>query len=261
MDRHYNQHLLIPAGEYRVGSGKPSRGERAEERVRLEAFYMGKFPVTNAIFEVFVERTGYRTTAERCGCGTVYAGRCLRRADERTGNATFTWSSALGSRVVRGACWYQPSGPGSTLRGKRNHPVVQVSLEDALAFAAWTGKKLPTEEEWEAASRTPAGFPYPWGEKFRPEACNLEASCMGETTAVDRYPAGENAFGIVDALGNVQEWTCQSSGSGDVGETGSAGFIVKGGSWVAGAPICLWSRMALDRDTRSNILGFRCVAY
>jgi formylglycine-generating enzyme required for sulfatase activity len=261
MDRFYNQHLLIPAGKYPVGSRIPSRGERHEETVRLDAFYMGKFPVTNALFEVFVEKTGYRTTAERCGHGTVYVGRYLRRVDERTGKVTVSWSSALASRVVQGACWYQPSGPGSNLHNRRNHPVVQVSLEDALAFAAWTGKRLPTEAEWEAASRTEKGSRYPWGEEFIADACNLETSCIGDTSAVDRYLKFENPLGIVDALGNVQEWTSERAAGPDAGDTGRVCFVVKGGSWASGTRICLWSRMALDREAHSNILGFRTVAY
>ncbi|MBN1103064.1 MAG: SUMF1/EgtB/PvdO family nonheme iron enzyme [Deltaproteobacteria bacterium] len=261
MDRYYNQHLLIPGGLYTVGAGSFGGQEREERRIRLSAYYIGKFPVTNALFEIFVERTGYRTTAERCGYGTVYCGRCQRRVDERTGKETLTWNSALVSREVRGACWYQPLGPGSNLHHKRNHPVVQVSLEDALAFAAWTGKRLPTEDEWEAASRTRAGHPYPWGDAFNSEACNLELSLLGDTTRVDRYMEFENPFGIADALGNVQEWTSGRSTYPATPAEGAAYFIVKGGSWVSGPTVTLWSRVETERQSHSNILGFRTVAY
>jgi hypothetical protein len=139
MDRFFNRYVLVPAGEYKVGGRSVGKGERPEKTVRLPPFCIGKFPVTNALFEIFVEKTGYRTTAERLGHGTVYVGRCRKVLDERSGLESWIWSANLVVDEVQGACWYQPSGPGSTLHKKRNHPVVQLSLEDAMAFAAWTG--------------------------------------------------------------------------------------------------------------------------
>jgi formylglycine-generating enzyme required for sulfatase activity len=124
---------------------------------------MGKFPVTNALFEVFVENTGYVTTAEKAGFGTVYHGRLCKEVDNKTGAVRFRCNGTVQSKTVEGAFWYQPFGPGSTLHLKRTHPVVQVSLADATAFAAWTGKRLPSEDEWEAAARTEMGYVYPWG--------------------------------------------------------------------------------------------------
>jgi len=162
MERFYNQYILIPKGAYTVGGGIGTQG-LSERRIRLPEFYMGKFPVTNALFEIFVEKTGYRTTAEKEGYGVVYNARRKKEVDPRTGRERFVWNSAVVSHRVEGACWYQPLGPGSTLHRKRNHPVVQVSLEDAAAFAAWTGKRLPSEAEWEAASRSKKGHLYPWG--------------------------------------------------------------------------------------------------
>ncbi|MBW2018254.1 MAG: SUMF1/EgtB/PvdO family nonheme iron enzyme, partial [Deltaproteobacteria bacterium] len=194
MDRFFNQYLLIPKGKYPVGNGGPPGKERPKAWLEMAPFYLGKFPVTNALFEIFVEKTGYKTTAERLGYGTVYYPRARKRIDEETGLETLDWRSDLTSKTVEGACWsdltsktvegacwYQPLGPGSTLHGKRSHPVVQVSLEDAMAFAAWTGKRLPTEEEWEAATRTAQGYPFPWGKEWKEGACNVEESLVGRS--------------------------------------------------------------------------------
>lgn len=259
MDRFYNQYILIPGGTYTIGKKRPGRDDRSEQSLELPSFYFGKFPVTNALFEVFVEKTGYRTIAEKVGYGTVYYGREKREVNEETGLQTFSWNSALTSRLVEGACWYQPLGPGSTLHNKRSHPVVQIGLEDAMAFAAWTGKRLPTEDEWEAASRTERGHPYPWGEKWREGVCNVEKTSIGDTASVDRFLDQENTLGIADTLGNVLEWTT-SPFRGEAGST-SGHYIAKGGSWVSSGPLNLSDRFFLDAEWHSNILGFRCLAY
>ncbi|MDD5203912.1 MAG: SUMF1/EgtB/PvdO family nonheme iron enzyme [Desulfobacterales bacterium] len=259
MDRLYNQYLLIAAGEYTIGSTNPKEKSNPARRVTLAEFYFGKFPVTNALFDVFVEKTGYRTTAERVGYGTVCYGRLQRRMDGKTGRESVVWSSTLTSRIVQGAFWYQPLGPGSNLHHKRNHPVVQISLEDAMAFAAWTGKRLPTEEEWEAASRTMKGSLYPWGNRFRKDACNVEKSGYGDTTAVDGFLEFQNEYGIADTMGNAMEWTTGKF-EGRMGVQGSVSFIAKGGSWTTAKPINLASRADFGPDFHSNNLGFRCVA-
>lgn len=259
MDRFFNQYILIPGGKYPVGKKRQVKVERAKQIVELSSFYMGKYPVTNALFEVFAEKAGYKTTAEKVGYGTVYKGRVQREVDEETGMETYTWSSSLTNKIVKGACWYQPLGPGSTLHKKRNHPVVQISLEDARAFAAWTGKGLPTEDEWEAASRTAYGYSFPWGKKWERDACNFEDTSIGDTTPVDRFMEWENELGIADTLGNVWEWTSTTFENG--AESNGTSYIAKGGSWVTGKPMNLATRFRLDPASYSNILGFRCVAY
>lgn len=261
MDKLYNQHVTIPEGEYMIGRRRPGRNEGAERKVSLKSFHMARFSVTNGLFEIFVEKTGYRTTAERLGYGMVYYGRYQRVVDERTGLEKFIWNSALISKSVEGACWYQPHGPGSTLHNKRNHPVVQVSMEDAMIFAAWTGKRLPTEPEWEAASRTLRGYEFPWGKEWREDACNIEESCIGGTTPVDKYMELENDSGVVDSLGNVLEWTTGDPTLEAAPESESAYGIAKGGSWVSGNDTNLCTRLELEREFRSNILGFRCIAF
>ncbi|MEJ2656893.1 MAG: SUMF1/EgtB/PvdO family nonheme iron enzyme [Desulfobacterales bacterium] len=170
-------------------------------------------------------------------------------------------NSSLYSKVVKGDCWYRQSGPDSTLHNKRNHPVVQISLEDAMAFAAWTGKRLPTENEWEAASRTANGWMYPWGQEWKINACNIEDSCIAETTPVDKYAEFENNFGIIDVLGNVLEWTSDDLGTMSQDNNDTIYRIAKGGSWVSGNDIRLCSRFKIEAYSHSNILGFRCVAF
>ena len=243
-----------------MGSKLPKRDEKFEQVVRLPPYYMGRFPITNGLFEIFVDKTGYMTIAEKVGYGTVYYGRFQRTKDER-GLITSTWNSSLYCETVEGACWHQPAGPGSTLHNKRNHPVVQVSLEDAMAFAAWTGKRLPTEDEWEAAARTAHGWMFPWGQDWKKDSCNIEESCVGDTTPVDRYIEFENDFGLVDIIGNVLEWTSDSVGEIKGKDTGAEYQIARGGSWISGNDISLVSRTKLEPESHSNILGFRCVAY
>ncbi len=261
MDRYYNEYLLIPGGEYLVGSKNDRDKTFPEQIITLQPFYIGKFPVTNALFEIFVEKTGYVTTAERTGYGIVFEGRYRETTDPITGRKKFTWQSGITRRKVKGACWYQPSGPGSNLHGKRNHPVVQISLEDAMAFAAWTGKRLPTEAEWEASARGKKGFIFPWGDKWMENACNVETSRIGDTCPVDQFKEHINELGIVDTLGNVMEWTSttikQINGNG----MQNVYYIAKGGGWVARKKTPLWSRVLLEPEHSSNILGFRCVAY
>ncbi len=260
MDRYYNQYVLIPGGEYIIGSKHPKKDEKSEQKVYLEPFYIGRFPITNGLFEIFVEKTGYKTTAEKVGYGTVYYGRFEKKRDETTGLITSTWNASLYCKIVKNACWYQPSGPKSTLYNKRNHPVVQISMEDATAFAAWTGKRLPTENEWEAASRTANGWILPWGQEWKKDACNIEDSYTADTTPVDSYLEFENNFGIVDTIGNVLEWT--DSIFEDIFKTnnGKKYRIVKGGSWISENDIRLFSRFMIEPSSHSNIIGFRCVA-
>ena len=261
MDRYYNHYILIPGGEYKIGSKHPKKDEKPEQMIYLEAYYFGRFPITNGLFEIFVEKTGYKTTAEKFGYGTVYYGRFEKKKDEKTGFVTSTWNSSLCCKTVKGACWYQPSGPKSTLYNKRNHPVVQVSMEDAMAFAAWTGKRLPTENEWEAASRTENGRIFPWGQEWKEDACNIEDSYTADTTPVDKYVEFENDYGIVDTIGNVLEWTNDRFDSTSERKHGSKYRAVRGGSWISGNDIRSFSRFMIEPESHSNILGFRCVAY
>jgi len=261
MDRYYNHYILIPGGKYIVGTKKPGKDEKSEQMISLSPFYIGRFPITNGLFQIFVEKTGYKTVAEKVGYGNVYYGRFQRKKDEITGLMTSTWNSSLYCETVEGACWYQPCGPGSTLHNKRNHPIVQISLEDGMAFAAWTGKRLPTENEWEAASRTAKGWIFPWGEEWKKHSCNIEDSCTGDTTPVEKYAEFENDFGIVDTIGNILEWTLDDVTALSDNKNKYRYHIAKGGSWISGDDVRLFSRFKIEPESHSNILGFRCVAH
>ncbi|HLZ19884.1 MAG TPA: SUMF1/EgtB/PvdO family nonheme iron enzyme [Smithellaceae bacterium] len=255
-DKFYNAHILIKGGDFLVGGAHLAKSEMAEQIVTLPDFYIGKFPVTNALFEIFVEQTGYITTAEKFGYGLVYYPRMQRSKDPVTGTERFTLHSQAYYKRVIGACWHKPNGPDSTLHLKRTHPVVQVSLEDARAYAAWTGKRLPTEIEWEAATRTARGNLYPWGNQWLEDACNIEKSLHGDTTPVDQYAKFANAYEVADTLGNILEWTCDIAGDKETSET----CIVKGASWISHGEISLTDRHYIEKSTSSNILGFRCIA-
>jgi formylglycine-generating enzyme required for sulfatase activity len=260
MERHFNQFLLIPSGSYTIGSKLPSPGELPEQQIQANDFFMGKYPVINALFEVFVERTGYTTTAERKGFGVVYEGRFRKIKNEKSGQYGFAWNATHSRKEVKGAYWYQPTGPGSTLHQKRNHPVVQVSLLDAMAFASWVGKRLPTEAEWEAAARTDKGYLFPWGDDWKDGLCNTETSEIADTTPVDHHPDAANKMGIADLLGNILEWTSEKCDPPNSFRNDYDYRIAKGGSWVSEEHIQLASRFRFPTDFTSNTLGFRCLA-
>ncbi|MCF8069995.1 MAG: SUMF1/EgtB/PvdO family nonheme iron enzyme [Desulfobacterales bacterium] len=261
MERYYNQYLLVPAGKYTIGVQYPLRDQAKLHEEYLEAFYLGKYPVTNALFEIFIERTGYITTAEEVGSSTVYFGRYQTIIDKNTGRPTSVWNASYSTETIEGACWYQPFGPESNLHKKRAHPVVHISFKDAVAFSAWIGKRLPSENEWESAARTREGFHYPWGNKWKDGCCNIDDSAVSDTTPVDEYKSGSNNLELYDFLGNVLEWTSDEVAEEFEGTVGTPYHIAKGGSWISDKTITLTSRFKFEPDFTSNILGFRCVAF
>ena len=259
-EKFYNQHILIKSGKYLVGGINRGKGEFPEQIANLREFFIGKFPITNALFEIFVERTGYITTAEKYGFGIVYTPRIQKMKNALTGKQSCVWNRRIQHAKVSGACWHHPSGPQSSLHIKRAHPVVQVSLEDAYAFAAWIGKRIPTESEWEAAARTSHSYIYPWGNAWQENACNLEKSFFGDTTPVDFYLKFANEYGVADTLGNVLEWTLDAWKEDKPGEESKDSYVVKGASWISDGPVSLTDRQPAHKNMTSNILGFRCIA-
>jgi formylglycine-generating enzyme required for sulfatase activity len=254
MERFYNQYLLIDEGKYIIGAKNPEKHEKKRKRIFVNEFHMGKFPVTNLLFSIFINKTGYVTTAERLGYGMVYTGRFLKQTNPNTGRESIVLNSALSCKKQSGACWHRPLGIGSDLNQKRNHPVVQVSIEDAMEFAKWADKRIPKEIEWEAGSRTFKGYVFPWGNKWKDNRCNIESTASADTTPVDKYQKWENSVGIVDALGNVLEWTCSKK---ELNE--KKYYIAKGGSWISSNKPYLYQRSLHLPDYSSNIIGFRCV--
>ena len=196
--------ILIPAGEFIMGSDSGEQNEKPQRKVYLPDFYISRYPITNADFEAFVQATGHVTAAEK-------------------GNDEYDWR--------------HPRGRESSIVGKERHPVVQVSWDDAVAYCQWAGKRLATEPEWEKAARGEDGRTWPWGNEWVDGKCNTSEAGVGDTTPVGRYsPAGDSPYGVADMAGNVWEWTADwykaypgsPSKSGVVGEKYR---VLRGGSW------------------------------
>jgi formylglycine-generating enzyme required for sulfatase activity len=252
LERFTPKFIKIPAGRYPFGCANPSPDEHPLQTVVVPEFFLGQYPVTNDLFELFVRETGYETDAEKFGHGLVCEGHWRASKDPATGRASFTITPMAAARQVIGANWRHPSGPGCLLEHRHNHPVVQISRRDAQAFAAWAGKRLPTEEEWEIAARGADGRLFPWGHEWQAENGNFSASCLGDTTPVERYQdRGRSPFGIADLLGNAYEWTASLPQPGSSGR-----IILKGGCWNSRGMISVCHRK-IETETWSNLIGFR----
>ncbi len=253
-EKKFNAYVKVPGGIYTVGTKKSEPSGLKLQQFDMPEVYIGRYPVTNALFEIFIDKTGYRTTAEKTGSGTVFFSRYKRDGNQAS------WHKSGGSRQVKGACWYQPHGPGSSLHKKRNHPVVQVSVEDAFAYASWIGRRLPTQAEWEAAARTDLGCRYPWGNDFAVQALNIEDSGLADTCQVDAYEMHANAFTIADMLGNVMEWTSDEEMPPAAAPDTRPMCVAKGGAWNSGPSITISSRGLYKNGFTANTIGFRCIS-
>jgi formylglycine-generating enzyme required for sulfatase activity len=216
--------VLAPAGQFLMGSDVQYPEERPAHQQPAGPFWIDQHPVTNAEFHRFATGTGWVTTAERTPDPADFPG--ADPADLVPGSLVFRptpgpvplsdWRRWW--EWTPGADWRHPTGPSSDVAALERHPVVHVSYEDALAYAAWAGKQLPTEIEWEYAAR--AGRPataYAWGEEFTRRGRQMANTWHGEfpwrresryerTSPVGSYPG--NAWGLADMIGNVWEWTC-----------------------------------------------------
>jgi formylglycine-generating enzyme len=217
--------VWIPGGTFRMGSEKHYAEERPVHRVTVDGFWMDTFPVTNARFRAFVEATGHVTFAEIIPNAADYPGALPEML--YAGSLVFTKppgpvdlrTMANWWQYERGAYWREPQGPGSTIDGLDDHPVVHVTFGDAEAFARWEHKELPTEAEWEFAARGGLdGAAYAWGHDFMPKDRPMANTWQGEfpwqnlatdgyegTSPVAAFPA--NGYGVHDMIGNVWEWT------------------------------------------------------
>ena len=217
--------LWVPGGTFRMGSEKHYPEERPVHRVTVDGFWMDKSPVTNARFRAFVEDTGHVTFAEIIPDAADYPGALPEML--YAGSLVFTKppgpvdlrAMANWWQYLRGANWREPRGPGSTIDGLDDHPVVHVTFGDAEAFARWEQKELPTEAEWEFAARGGLdGAAYSWGHDFMPKDVpmantwqgefpwqNLATDGYGGTSPVTAFPP--NGYGLHDLIGNVWEWT------------------------------------------------------
>ena len=253
-EKKFNVYITVPKGNYTIGTQKNLKTSLELQQFEMPKVHIGRYPVTNSLFEIFIDQTGYVTTAEKKGFGIIYHARYKKNGK------TASWRKSAGSENVTDACWHQPSGPGSTLHGKRNHPVVQVSVEDALAYAAWIGRRIPTEAEWESAARTDLGYKYPWGDQFKPTALNIEQSGICDTCPVDEYDDDANKFKIVDMLGNVMEWTADMEKPPFKTKTDTLYCIAKGGAWNALPTVTISSRALFKNQFSANTIGFRCIS-
>ena len=216
--------VRVPGGEFLMGSDEHYPEEGPAHRVRVDAFAIDRFPVTNARFRRFVEETSYVTFAELTPQASDYP---LVLADMLyAGSLVFVPPAApadmrlpLWWQFMRGADWRHPLGPGSSLEGRDEHPVVHVTAADAEAFALWEGKSLPTEAEWEYAARGGLdGAEYAWGDELMPGGRLMANTWQGDfpwykrrehgferTSPVGAFPP--NGYGVFDMIGNVWEWT------------------------------------------------------
>jgi formylglycine-generating enzyme len=284
--------VAIPAGRYRVGSDEHYPEERPARAVDVAAFHIDATPVTNRAFAAFVAATGWVTVAERLApAGSAVFAMTAGPVDLH--DASRWWQFAPG------ASWRTPAGVGSTLDGRDDHPVVHVALADAQAFAAWCGKRLPTEAEWEVAARGGlTGAAYAWGEELMPEGRLLANLWTGAfpwyfaragapgTSAVRSFPT--NGYGLSDMIGNVWEWTVSPFAAAPAacgcapGVAPAAAVVpanatpaaassipalhmtLKGGSYLCAAEYCARyrpaARIGLTPDTSTAHAGFRCAA-
>lgn len=290
--------VLIKGGVFQMGA-RPTQPEEGPPRATTVGdFWMDRTEVTNAQFARFVAATGYVTLAERPLDPKAYptlSGDALKPsaivfvgADQPGSDPGAWW------RVVQGADWRHPEGPKSSIKGRDAWPVVQIAWADALAYARWLGRDLPTEAEWEYAAQ--GGKPatrYVWGETpfdpAKPQANVWQGAFPSLDTAEDGYkvqaaPVGcfpANGFGLHDMAGNVWEWAkdwyrpnlAPASGDNPAGppealsldprEPGARKHVIKGGSFLCSPDFCYRYRPAAREagptDTGENHIGFRTV--
>jgi formylglycine-generating enzyme len=214
--------VLVSAGSFRMGSedafAYPDDGEGPVREVELSAFWIDACTVTNAEFGAFVGDTGYVTEAERFGWSFVFAGLLPDDFEPTQGVAQAPWW-----RKVDGASWRCPEGPQSSVDAREDHPVVHVSWNDAVSYAMWAGKRLPTEAEWEAAARGGLELKaFPWGDELESAGEHRMNVWQGDfpsrNTLADGYLGTApvkaflpNGFGLHNATGNV--WSGLRTGS------------------------------------------------
>ena len=217
--------IFIPGGKFLMGSDKFYPEEKPVHEVTVDGFYIDKYEVTNEDYQKFVKDTGYITVAERPLDPKAYPGAkpellvpgalVFKKSKGPVNlNSYFNWWV-----WAPGACWKHPTGPGSSILGIKDHPVVHIAYEDAEAYAKWAGKELPTEAEWEYASRGGLdGKNFTWGNEdtqlTKPMANTWQGEFPHQNLLVDKYegtsPVGSfepNGYGLFDMAGNVWEWT------------------------------------------------------
>jgi sulfatase modifying factor 1 len=305
--------VWIPGGNFSMGALNPSANNvgdidpaadaRPVHRVFVDGYWMDQTDVTNEEFAAFVKATGYVTIAERIPTEKDFPG--VSHDELVAGSLVFSPPDhplALSDHYqwwvyVQGANWRHPGGPHTNIKGREKYPVVQVAYADALAYANWAGKRLPTEAEWEFAARGGlTGRRYPWGDEFQPSGKWMANTHQGHfpdsDTGNDGYagiaPTAQyppNAYGLYDMAGNVWQWTSdwyrpdyyqQLAATGDVArnpqgpdtsydpaEPTEKKKVHRGGSFLCTSEYCsrfiVGTRGKGEITTGTNHLGFRCV--
>lgn len=277
--------VALPGGWFLMGTddevGFPADGEGPVREIELSPFRIDPTAVTNAQFATFVKATGYSTDAERFGFSYVFEDFLA----PNLASVAVSVPDAPWWRAVPEATWKHPEGPGSSISSRQNHPVVHVSWNDAQAFCAWSGTRLPTEAEWEYAAR--GGLEqrrYPWGDELAPTGqhrCNIwQGEFPHHNTGDDGFlgtaPVKSfrpNGFGLYNAAGNVWEW-CADWFSVDFHRTGprtnptgppeGATKVMRGGSYMCHESYCNRYRVAARSsntpDSSTGNIGFRIAA-
>lgn len=303
--------VWIPGGEFSRGLPNPASlsegGQEAMEdarpihRVQLDPFFMDEHEVTNKQFAEFVKATGYKTIAEQTPSAEEFPG--VDPSLLRAGSIVFSPPSSPASlsdytqwwEYRSSTNWRQPEGPGSTIKGREDHPVVHVAWEDAAAYAKWAGKRLPTEAEWEFAARGgKTGQLFVWGNRYKMNDQYMANTFQGEfpykNSNEDGYAGTApvkmfkpNGYGLFDMAGNVWEWCADwyqyeyykefststaknptgPSSSFDPLEPGIAKKVQRGGSFLCTDQYCtrylVGSRGKGDWRAGTSHVGFRCV--
>ncbi|MGJ5673530.1 MAG: formylglycine-generating enzyme family protein [Nostochopsis sp.] len=215
--------VWIPGGSFLMGSDHHYPEEKPSHPVKIDGFWIDRFPVTNRQFQRFIKETGYITVAERSPKPEDYPGALPELLVSgslvfQQPNFPVELNQVSWWAYIPGANWRHPEGLGSSIKGRENHPVVHIACEDAEAYAVWAGKTLPTEAQWEFAARGGLeGTAYAWGDELIPDGRMMANFWLGEfpwqnlkthrpgTTQVALYPP--NGYGLYDMIGNVWEWT------------------------------------------------------
>ena len=276
--------LPLDGGTFRMGDDSPQAyagdGESPARPVRVSPFAIGETLVTNARFADFVASSGHVTDAERFGWSFVFGGLLPDDFPDTRAVAAAPWW-----RQVHEADWRRPEGPHSDIADRKDHPAVHISWNDAVAYAAWAGARLPTEAEWEYAARAGTTSTFPWGDDLDPDGRHMANVWQGSfpadntlddgwmaTNPVTAFPT--NDFGLRDAIGNVWEWTTDwfsadrwaaEDGAGPIADpTGPAEgthHVMKGGSYLCHASYCRRyrpaARLANAPDSSAGNIGFR----
>ena len=286
--------VRLPAGRFRMGDDERYPEEGVAHDVTLDGFWIDRHDVTNAQFARFVAATGHVTVAEREPDPQLAAE--LPEFMRVSGSVVFEMpqgGKAGRWRYAAGANWRQPEGPGSSIDGRENHPVVHVAFEDALAYAKWLGRELPTEAQWEYAARGGlAAQPFVWGERFAPDGRQMANTWQGPfplaNTRDDGFlgtsPVGcfdANGYGLYDMAGNVWQWTTswfrpEHLGDATHNPTGPEealaldprqpdvpAKVIKGGSFLCAPNYCMRyrpaARQAREPSSGTAHIGFRTI--